>query len=135
LVVRHDRIIRARDAAARAIGLYERGLSRIEDRWAGGGEEGQRFSDADHLYANDLDLFGPASLFELLSSARTRAGEETLAAWLLVPAAIAEVSERQAAVADLADRLDLREAVSLAGSGGRAGGHPGGTGAGAGAAP
>src|SRR5262245_28439809 len=31
LVVRHDRIIRARDAAARAIGLYERGLSRIED--------------------------------------------------------------------------------------------------------
>src|SRR4029453_16062908 len=45
LVVRHDRIIRARDAAARAIGLYERGLSRIEDRWVGGGEEGQRLRD------------------------------------------------------------------------------------------
>ena len=72
LVVLHDRIIRARDAAARAIGLYERGLSRIEDRWAGGGEQGERFSDAGHLYANDLDVFGPASLFELLSSARTR---------------------------------------------------------------
>jgi hypothetical protein len=123
LVVRHDRIVRARDAAARAIGLYERGLSRIEDRWAGGGEQGERFNDADHLYANDLDLFGPASLFELLSSARTRAGEETLAAWLLAPADIAEVSERQAAVADLTDRLDLREAISLAGSDVRAGVH------------
>jgi hypothetical protein len=123
LVVRHDRIIRARDAAARAIALYERGLSRIEDRWAGGGEQGERFSDADHPYANDLDLFGPASLFELLSSARTRAGEETLAAWLLAPAGIAEVSERQAAVADLTDRLDLREAISLAGSEVRAGVH------------
>src|SRR5262245_17483507 len=123
LVVRHDRIIRARDAAARAIGLYERGLSRIEDRWAGGGEEGQRFSNADHLYANDLDLFGPASLFELLSSARTRAGEETLAAWLLAPAGVAEVSARQTAVADLTERLDLREAISLAGSEVRAGVH------------
>src|SRR5262245_2160684 len=121
LVVRHDRIIRARDAAARAIALYERGLSRIEDRWAGGGEQGERFNDADHLYANDLDLFGPASLFELLSSARTRAGEETLAAWLVAPADVAEVSERQAAVADLTGRLDLREAISLAGSDVRAG--------------
>jgi MutS-like protein len=123
LVVRHDRIIRARDAAARAIALYERGLSRIEDRWAGGGEQGERFSDAGHLYANDLDLFGPASLFELLSSARTRAGEETLAAWLLKPADIAEVTERQTAVADLTDRLDLREAISLAGTEVRAGVH------------
>jgi len=123
LVVRHDRIIRARDAAARAIAFYERGLSRIEDRWAGGGEQGDRFSDAGHLYANDLDLFGPASLFELLSSARTRAGEETLASWLLAPADIGEVTERQRAVADLTDRLDLREAIWLAGADVRAGVH------------
>src|SRR5262245_58662688 len=123
LVVRHDRIIRARDAAARAIALYERGLSRIEDRWAGGGEEGQRFNDAEHLYANDLDLFGPASLFQLLSSARTRAGEETLAAWLLAPAGIAEIADRQAGVADLTDRLDLREALWLAGTEVSAGVH------------
>ena len=123
LVVRHDRIIRARDGTARAIALYERGLSRIEDRWAGGGEQGHRFGNADHLYANDLDLFGPASLFELLSSARTRAGEETLAAWLLAPADTGEVIERQAAVSDLTGRLDLREALSLAGTEVNAGVH------------
>ena len=44
---------------------------------------------------NDLDLFGPASLFELLSIARTRAGEETLAAWLLAPADPDEIVARQ----------------------------------------
>ncbi|PYR74513.1 MAG: DNA mismatch repair protein MutS, partial [Acidobacteria bacterium] len=71
LVVKHDAIVRARDAAARAIAFYERGLARIEDRWAGGGETGERFRDPTHLYAADLDLFGPASLFELLSIART----------------------------------------------------------------
>jgi hypothetical protein len=123
LIVRHDRVIRARDATARAIDYYNRGLARIEDRWAGGGEQGQRFSDPEHIYANDLDLFGPASLFELLSSARTRAGEETLAAWLLAPADIAESTARQQAVAELAPRLDLREALWLAGNDVRAGVH------------
>lgn len=86
LIVQHDAIIRRRDAAARAIAFYDRGLARIEDRWAGGGEPGERFRNPDHLYANDLDLFGPGSLFELLSIARTRAGEDTLAGWLLAPA-------------------------------------------------
>jgi hypothetical protein len=116
LIVKHDAIVRARDAAARAIAFYDRGLARIEDRWAGGGENGERFRDPDHLYANDLDLFGPASLFELLSIARTRAGEETLAGWLLAPADPDEIVTRQKGIDDLTPRLDLREALSLAGS-------------------
>jgi hypothetical protein len=81
LVVRHDRVIRNRDAAARAIAHYERGLARIGDPWIGTGEPGTRFRD--EPYAEDLDFFGAASLFELLSTARTREGEEALAGWLL----------------------------------------------------
>jgi hypothetical protein len=116
LVVRHDAIVRRRDAAARAIAFYDRGLARIEDRWAGGGEPGERFRNPEHPYANDLDVFGPASLFELLSIARTRAGEDTLAAWLLAPAEPGEIRARQHATDDLTTRLDLREALSLAGT-------------------
>ncbi len=123
LVVRHDRVLRKRDAATRAIAFYERGLARIEDRWAGTGDTGERFRDPDHLYAQDLDLFGPASLFELLSIARTRAGEETLAGWLLAPAEAPEILARQQATSDLAPRLDLREALSLAGADIRASVH------------
>ena len=123
LIVRHDAVIRARNAATRAIAFYERGLARIEDRWAGGGDGGERFGNPHHLYAADLDLFGPGSLFELLSIARTRAGEDTLAGWLLAPADPREIRVRQDAVDDLATRLDLREALSLAGSDVRAGVH------------
>ena len=123
LVVRHDGIVRTRDAAARAIAFYERGLARIEDRWAGGGEGGERFRDPEHLYASDLDLFGQASLFELLSIARTRAGEETLAAWLLSAADSGKILARQQATDDLAPRLELREALSLAGGDVRAAVH------------
>ena len=123
LVVKHNAVVRARDATTRAIAFYERGLARIEDRWAGGGETGERFLNPNHLYAADLDLFGPASLFELLSIARTRAGEDTLAGWLLAPAECEEIRTRQEATADLTPRLDLREALSLAGSDIRAGVH------------
>ena len=83
-------------ASRRAIAFYDRGLARIEDRWIGTGEPGDRFADDHHLYANDLDLFGRGSLFELLSVAATPAGEETLAAWLKSPATGEEVGARQA---------------------------------------
>ena len=124
LMKRHDLVIRARDAAARSIAFYERGLARIEDRWIGGGEPGDRFRNDDHPYANDLDLFGRGSLFDLLSIARTRAGEETLAAWLTAPAARELVRERQQAVAEMTPQLDLRESLALAGTDVRAGVDP-----------
>jgi hypothetical protein len=86
LVRRHDRVIKARLRAERAVAFYDRGVARLEDRWMGGGEAGERYLDPAHPYAADLDLFGRGSLFELLCTARTRAGEDTLAAWLLAPA-------------------------------------------------
>ena len=123
LVNRHDSVIRARDAAARGVAFYERGLARIEDRWIGTGEPGDRFRDDEHLYANDLDLFGKGSLFELLSIARTRAGEETLAAWLKEPAQPDVIRTRQQAIEELSPQLDLREQLAIAGSDVRAGVH------------
>jgi hypothetical protein len=60
-------------------------LARLENRWAGTGEAGTRFLDPDHPYAADLDFFGAGSLFKRLCTARTQAGEETLAADCSVP--------------------------------------------------
>ncbi len=121
LMVRHDRVIRAREAASRAISFYGRGLARVEDRWHGTGEPGDRFRDDRHPYANDLDLFGAGSLFELLTIARTRPGEATLAEWLKTPAVPGEIRARQDAIRELTPALDLREKLSLAGAEIRAG--------------
>jgi hypothetical protein len=124
LLVFHDRVLRERELAERAVRYYERGLARIEDRWAGAGEPGDRFHDPAHPYAEDLDLFGKGGLFELLSTARTRAGEDTLARWLLRSAPPETVLERQAAVAELRSKLDLREDLALLGEDVRASGDP-----------
>jgi hypothetical protein len=96
----------------------------LNDRWAGAGETGERFLDPGHPYARDLDLFGQASLFEFLSSARTRAGEETLARWLMAPAHPEEVVARQAAVRELKARVKFRELLFSAGETVRLGVHP-----------
>jgi len=123
LLVAHDRVIRRRERAERAVAFYERGLARIAHRFAGTGEAGERFLDPGHPYAEDLDLFGRGSLFELLCAARTHEGEERLAGWLLAPAAPAVVRERQEAVAELRERTGLREDLALLGEDVRAGLH------------
>lgn len=120
----HSRVLRARDLAQRAVSFYQRGLARIEDRWQGLGQTGERFSDPHHVYAVDLDVFGRGSLFELLSTARTRMGEETLAKWLLTPSRPDEIAERHGAVREVRDVLDLREDLAVLGEDANPGVHP-----------
>lgn len=111
----HSRVWRKRDRADRGAALYERALARLDGRWAGTGQTGLRFFDPHHPYADDLDVFGPGSLYELLCGARTTMGEETLARWLLAPSDPSTIRARQAAVRALASRLDLREDLALLG--------------------
>jgi MutS domain V len=101
--------------AERAAAFYAGGLDRLAGKASGAGD-GSRFADEKHPYSADLDLFGPGSVFERVTACRTRVGEDTLAAWLTAPADPAEVKARQEAVADLKPRLDLREAVAVAGA-------------------
>lgn len=119
-----DRLEARGDRLARAIAFYERAIARLDDRWAGTGETGARFLDEQHLYARDLDVFGEGSLFQFLTHARTRMGEETLAAWLLAPADAETVVARQAAVRELASSLDLREDLAVLGEDARTGVRP-----------
>jgi MutS domain V len=120
----HSRVLRARAAGQRRASFYRTGISRIEDRWAGTGQTGERFNDPHHVYAADLDLFGRGSLFELLSTARTRMGEETLAKWLLAPSAVDQVSERHSAVRELSEQLDFREDLVILGEDASVGVYP-----------
>ena len=109
IAVLHGRLLRAVTARTRAIRFYEQGLARLNGTWAGKGATGERFLQASDPCARDLDLFGRASLFELLCTARTRAGEETLARWLLAPAPPDEVRARQAAADRPSPRVRFRE--------------------------
>jgi hypothetical protein len=92
LVVAHARVLERIERGRRARRLYERGLERIDGTWAGR---------------------GPGSLFQLLDTARTEAGEETLAAWIREPAPIDEIEARHPAIAELARDVDFRETLAV----------------------
>jgi hypothetical protein len=124
IAILHAKVLHKRSCAERAVEFYHNGLARIEDRWIGTGQTGERIEAHSSLYAADLDLFGQASLFELLSLARTRMGEDTLAAWLLSPTPVAEIKQRHAAIDELRDRLDLREDIAVLGEELKVGIHP-----------
>jgi hypothetical protein len=112
LAVIHAQRLRRFEHAQSAERVYLRGLDRIGGRWAGKGRDGAAFLPG-HPYAGDLDLFGPASLFELLNTTRTEIGELTLADWLRAPAPLPEVRARQAAIDELRPMLDFKEDVAI----------------------
>ena len=94
---------------AGSIGSTDDGLTGLG---AGGDGDGASFLEG-HAYARDLDLFGPASLFDLLNTTRTEIGEVTLADWLRAPAPLGEVRARQAAIDELRPLLDFKEDVAV----------------------
>ena len=119
LSIWHEVVMRALARAQAAVTYYADGAARIEDRWMRETPSGDRFRDRDHPYADDLDVFGAGSLFQLLSSCRTPMGEDRLAGWLLHPSPIPDIRERQARVAALRGRIDLRERIAVVNAGRR----------------
>jgi hypothetical protein len=116
LVVVHGRLARARERAAAALGYWKRAAERLEGKWPSFAGNGARYLDDAHPYALDLDVFGSGSLFQLLNETRTRSGERMLASWLAQPAKAGVIRARQQAVAELAARHELREALAVAGA-------------------
>ncbi len=124
LVVVHEKLLRELERRRRAARFFEKALARLDGNWAGTGEAGERYNDATHPYAPDLDLFGKGSVFELLCTARTRIGEDRLAQWLKSPAAPVVARERHAAVDELRERVDLREELAVVAEEARSGVDP-----------
>jgi hypothetical protein len=113
LAIVHEVILRAHHRAETVAAHYRKGIARIEDRWPGTGQTGERFRDESHVYADDLDLFGRGSLFELLSAARLPMGENCLAKWLTIASTHAEILERQTLITELRTKLDFHEDLAI----------------------
>jgi MutS domain V len=94
-------------------GFYEKGIARLTHNWEHL-DSGEEFLDQNHLYAKDLDLFGRGSLYQLVCSARTQIGSQTIANWMTSPANALEIRSRQAAIAELRNRRDLPERLASA---------------------
>lgn len=113
LAVLHHYVFRREARERLYVLLNERGLARLSGAWREFTERGERFLSPAHLYAPDLDVFGQASLFQLLNETATRSGEERLASWLSAPAPAEEVLARQGAARELAPLVQFRQDVCV----------------------
>jgi ABC-type multidrug transport system fused ATPase/permease subunit len=115
LVLLHNRLKRRCEWYDQLVDVNEEGRRRIARDW-----KMLRYPDDDEPkagdpYASDLDLFGHGSLSGLLATVGTAPGRSTLREFLLEPATSETVRERQAAVAELAPLIDLREEITVRG--------------------
>ena len=67
-------------------------------------ENGEKYKPHTHEYANDMDLFGTASLFQFLNRTTSAFGAEKLANWLLYPSNKNTILQRQNAVKELVNK-------------------------------
>jgi hypothetical protein len=77
--------------------------------------EGNQYVQHDHLYANDVDIFGRASLYQYINRTTSYIGGGTLAAWLLQPADTETILERQDAVKELSAKTPFRQDLQALG--------------------
>lgn len=74
--------------------------------------DGSRFADPNHPYSDDLDLFGPGSVFQYINRCGTQLGEEKLAHDLKNLSYSAKaLLQREEAVRELGNMLEFRQRV------------------------
>ncbi|HEY4154000.1 MAG TPA: hypothetical protein VGM24_01185, partial [Puia sp.] len=68
-------------------------------------DDGRVFANPLHAYASDLDLFGPASLFQFISRCHADQSKKLLADQLLNPLPVQTIGEKQAAAKEVSDKV------------------------------
>ena len=79
--------------------------------------DGSTYKPASHDYANDLDIFGRASLYQYTNRTNSEQGNKLLAEWMLDPANAAAIDQRQDAVKELAPEIEWRQQLQSHGKG------------------
>ncbi|MCC8408406.1 DNA mismatch repair protein MutS [Mucilaginibacter sp. UR6-1] len=100
LVKRQSEFERERDYYTDLVSINNNEIASIEN-FGNLYDDGTRYGNDKHFYTSDLDIFGKASLFNLINRAATTPGNNKLAGWLSAPADKPTILLRQEAVREL----------------------------------
>jgi ABC-type multidrug transport system fused ATPase/permease subunit len=102
--------------ADRLAEINSQAIDRVERNWQALPVPNVVAPEDRRALCDDLDLFGHASLFQLVCRARTPWGLARVADWLTVPAAGDAIAGRQTAIRELIPQLDARQRLEAAAS-------------------
>lgn len=108
LMACHRRVALRQERCAARQQVLQGLLDCFDSSWHSFSEGGTAFLKADTPQLEDLDVFGPHSLYQYLCAAGTPMGKRLLAEWLSSdPPEADELHERQKAVEELAEKADF----------------------------
>lgn len=114
---RHHQVEIRLTTAQAMVKINQQYLDRMDGQWVKFADQGQEFVEFDHPYSNDLDIFGPKSLFQWISIAQTYFGRQQLYQLLAAPPKeLDAILARQKAVSELAGKLEFCQGLECRGS-------------------
>jgi len=109
LVIWHQKLRTKQNYIQVLYETYDQALKRLAGEWKSFPDTGEDFKDPAHPYSEDLDLFGPSSLFQWINTAKTYRGRAKLKEWLTEPSVEGDgIPKKQEAIKELAINLAWR---------------------------
>ncbi|MGV8984344.1 MutS-related protein [Clostridium sp.] len=106
LALKHSKIKHNKIRCSILCDINENALKRLDNNWKDFSDSGEDFSNEDHNYSKDLDIFGVSSLFQWINSCITYLGREKLKDTLSSPIySIKQIYKRQEAMSELAKNI------------------------------
>ncbi len=117
LVIYHRCLIEKNEKNELFILINNTGLKRISNKFNDFEDDGKEYLSDNHEFAQDLDIFGPNSLFQCINTTVTKGGRERLKDILLLKDEINKdlIYERQEAVKELGEKGELRQNLFVEG--------------------
>lgn len=113
LVKVHQKAIDKKRRIDAIVEINKKGIDRIAGDWKKFGDDGKEFSDAEHPFCDDLDLFGKSSLFQWINSCATYMGRLKFVQCLKNPLKdIGLITRKQEAVKELAENVSWRQKLN-----------------------
>ncbi|QSS96263.1 MutS-related protein [Psychroflexus sp. ALD_RP9] len=107
LVSRHQNIKHKKTIVKRLISINENELKALNGD-VSMFKNGEIYKDDQHVFSADLDMFGDRSFFQFINRTATNEGERRLAD-LLLSNEYHKISEKQAAIKELAKKIEFRQ--------------------------
>ena len=115
LLLRYNQLRNRYNLAKAKVTVNQEELYRLNGHWNSVENRFPYHPPAHHEYAQDLDLFGPSSLYLLLNRCGSWLGAQTLASWMLSPASSQEITRRHELVQSLRPNREFQERLQATG--------------------
>lgn len=107
----HGKIIKKYEELEVELEFNEKGIKRLNGEYKKFEDKGGELVEDDHAFANDLDIFGDNSLFQMINTTRTLSGRKKLGEILSLKKLPTkkEIEEKQEAIKELGKKVDWRK--------------------------